>query len=79
MRKMKKFAAIMLLTAVASLSAPQAFAGGIETPGLKATGGIETPGLEATGGIETPGLEATGGIETPGLTAALTFLAGFLG
>jgi hypothetical protein len=72
---MKRVIAIMLLAIVASLCAPQAFAGVIHNPGPDgnmnmpaATGDILTPG--ATGEIGFPG--ATGdmatGIMYPGFT-----------
>lgn len=88
MRKMKKFAALMVLATVASLSASTAFAGGVESPGLTKAGGVESPGVTAYGGVESPGVTSlggvespgiAGGVESPGITAVLTFLAGFLG
>lgn len=60
MRKIKKLMGILLLALVATLGAPQAFAGdgAVETPGRTCSGAVETPGLAApTGGaVETPGI-----------------------
>ena len=78
MRRMKKFAALMMFMTIASLGASTAFAGGVESPGIAKPGGVESPGITAYGGgVESPGI--AGGVESPGITAVLTFLAGFLG
>ncbi len=79
MRKMKKFAALMLFATIACLGSSTAFAGGVESPGLNKAGGVESPGITAYGGVESPGITAPGGVESPGITAVLAFLAGFLG
>ena len=75
MRKIKRLAAIMMLALVASLCAPQAFAGDMATgitgdigaPGI--TGDMHTPAV--TGDIQAPGVN--GEMQTPGLNGDMNF------
>lgn len=67
MRKMKRVMAIMLLAIVASLCAPQAFAGVIHNPGPG--GNMDAPA--ATGEILTPGV--TGDMSGPGAMGDMQF------
>jgi hypothetical protein len=81
MRKVKRLAAIMLLALVASLYAPQAFAGDMATgitgdmgaPGI--AGDMHTPGV--TGDIQAPGVN--GDMQTPGLNGEILTPPGFDG
>jgi hypothetical protein len=66
MKRIKGLIGICLLALVMSLSASQAFAGAVETPGLN---GTVTVGVD--GAVETPGLTADGAVETPGLATVI--------
>ena len=61
MRAIKRLAAVMVLALLASIGAPQALAGNMDTPGI--TGDIQAPGIK--GIMDTPA--ATGDISFPGL------------
>ena len=54
MRRMKKFASLMMLAATLSLGSSQAFAGVTEIPTLASGGGIEMPGYTSEGSTEIP-------------------------
>lgn len=67
MRKIKRVTAIIMLAMVATLGAPQAFAGEMGCPG--AAGTQESPGISGT--IDTPGI--AGDMQTPGATGDISF------
>ncbi|HEV2915234.1 MAG TPA: hypothetical protein VGX92_18290 [Pyrinomonadaceae bacterium] len=75
MRKIKRLTAIMVLATVASLGAPQAFAGEMGCPGI--AGPTETPGF--AGEIGSPGVNGeiqnglTGDMSAPGAAGDVQF------